>query len=225
MPAHEFMELHAPTFHEHGVSQSFLKASMMLCAQASSASVAEQGACGWSKVGCIETETRTRIQTAKTNKLVNVNGWQWSLEEESKKKNGRPRTLQLFDALDSLVEEKQAVAMQAGAKEGGDDDIGASADVALDDDDELASDFDGEEVEEGGDMDAGNDEAPVGLDFDEEEWEVESDPEAYESDGPACECLPVRSAIKCNDALQAALPGIVDFRNSDFEVTRKLAFS
>ena len=74
-------------------------------------------------------------------------------------------------------------------------------------------------------VDAGNDEAPVGLDFDEEEWEVESDPEAYESDGPACECLPVRSAIKCNDTLQAALPGIVDFRNSDFEVTRKLAFS
>ena len=57
---------------------------MMLCAQPSSASVAEQGVCGWSKVGCIETEKRTALLTSKTNKLVNVNGWQWSLQQEKK---------------------------------------------------------------------------------------------------------------------------------------------
>ena len=102
MHAHDFIELHASSFVAMGVTPIFMRAAMMLCAQPSSASVAEQGACGWSKVGCIETEKRTRILTGKTNKLVNVNGWQWALEED-KKANKKPRTLQLFDALDELV--------------------------------------------------------------------------------------------------------------------------
>ena len=131
MHAHDFMELHASSFVERGVTPMFMRVAMMLCAQPSSASVAEQGACGWSKVGCIETEKRSRILTGKTNMLVNVNGWQWSLEED-KQHHKRPHTLQLFDALDELVREKQSDAVEKGVQEGEDDVQGATADADMD---------------------------------------------------------------------------------------------
>ena len=67
--------------YDHILPESFAKAGMQLCAQPSSASVAKQGVVGWSKVGAIETIKRTRILTAKTNKLVNVNGWLWAAEK------------------------------------------------------------------------------------------------------------------------------------------------
>ena len=226
--AHEFMELHASTFVTHGVTPSFMRSAMQLCAQTSAASVAEhcQGACGWSKVGCIETEKRSRLLTHRTDKLVNINGWQWALQEDTKPQN-QPRTTELFEALDELVSEKQTVALEIGNKEGEDDTIGGSADAPEGDgnddhDDNEDNEGDNEEQDETNNTCEGDVEEDV-----EEEYNTpaESDAAVYDSDGPACADLPVRSAIKCNQALELALPGIVDFRNCDFEVTRKLAFA
>ena len=63
-----------------GLSE-FTAAAIQLTSKASSASVAEQGVTGWSKVGCIETDKRTRILTHKTSKLVSVGGWQWAMRQ------------------------------------------------------------------------------------------------------------------------------------------------
>ena len=104
-----------------------------------------------------------------------------------------------------------------GVQEGEDDVEGATADADMEEEEE--------EEEEDTTPDSLEEEEEEEEEVEEEEEEVQSDPDAYDSDGPACAVLPIRSAIKCNDALEAALPGIIDFRNSDFEVTRRLAFS
>ena len=102
---------------DHSLPPAFAKAGMQLCAQPASASVAEQGVCGWSKVGCIETAKRTRIQTAKTNMLVNVNGWLWAQDKITETPK-RPHNLQLYDTMDDLMARTQDVAREAGKDEG-----------------------------------------------------------------------------------------------------------
>jgi hypothetical protein len=80
--------------------------AMKLTSLAASASVCEQGVVGWSKVGCIETQRRSRLLTGKTNKLVNVNGALWSQQHahtESSNKAGA-----ILDLLDALVQDTLA---------------------------------------------------------------------------------------------------------------------
>ena len=55
--------------------EEFVAAAEKVTSKAASASVAEQGLVGWSKVGAIETTSRSRILTSKTSKLCNVGGW------------------------------------------------------------------------------------------------------------------------------------------------------
>ena len=101
----------------------FVQAAMKVTSKASSASVAEQGVCGWSKVGSIETAKRTRITTAKTNKLVNVSGWQWAVKQQNRMHSSSDRmdALTMFDALNGMVEKTREEAIARGLEEGNDD--------------------------------------------------------------------------------------------------------
>ena len=99
---------------EHRLPAAFAKAGMQLCSQPASASVAEQGVCGWSKVGCIETAKRTRILTAKSDKLVNVNGWLWA-QEKMKTAPKRPKNLDLYDTMDAMMEKTQEDIFKRGS--------------------------------------------------------------------------------------------------------------
>ena len=74
-------------------------------------------------MGCIETDKRRRLLTAKTSKLVNVGGWQHTLrcQEHMAGKTDRPEDFKLFEALDELVESTCKKAAASGLKEGEDD--------------------------------------------------------------------------------------------------------
>ena len=113
----------------------FTHAAMQLTSKASSASVAEQEVSGWSKVGCIESEKRTRILTSKTSKLVNVGGWQWAMKQEERLSSKGDRKDQ-FKLLDEMVNKTVDEAHAAGLTEGIDD---QKDDNAEDDDDTTAT--------------------------------------------------------------------------------------
>ena len=79
---------------------ALVQAAMYLTSKTSSASVAEQGVVGWSKVGAIETNKRLRIHTATTDKLVNICGVEWCKREDAKPADAkRPKNLDLFECL------------------------------------------------------------------------------------------------------------------------------
>lgn len=212
---------------DHSLPPAFAKAGMQLCAQPASASVAEQGVCGWSKVGCIETSKRTRLMTAKTNMLVNVSGWLWA-QEKMKEVRKRPHNLQLYDTMDDLMERTQDAAREAGKDEGvsdahtefeftdGEDEEGGAVELEIPDitDVEMPPST---AIEKEGAYD--------GLAGGESDY-GSSDDEAARSSP-----LPPATVVKYNDKLKEVLtcnfgkPGC-NLRNTDFESTaRKLAFS
>ena len=193
---------------------------MQLCSQTTSASVAEQGVCGWSKVGCVETAKRTRILTAKTNKLVNVNGWLWT-QEKMKTTPIRPKNLDLYNTMDAMMEKTQELARACGRAEGESD---AATDFELTD---AGEDSEGE----ASDMEIPDDDsteiAPLakegaysGLDLDEEEYSDVDDEDANRTSP-----LPPATAVKVNDTLKEVLGGVPSLRKTNFEsAIRRLAF-
>ena len=175
---------------------------MQLTAQASSAAAPEQGVVGWSKVGCIETDKRKNLQTHKTDKLVNVNGWNWA-QEQVKKPMQRPPNMKLFDTLDELVAGTQEHAQEQGLAEGADDDeLGGKE--GEEKEKEPEEDEDGSFVDEdtGETVVASSAEEEDEEDEEEEEEEEEvasdSGDDGYQTDDVVCPALPKRSAIKCN---------------------------
>jgi len=129
----------------------FVEAAEKITSKAASASVAEQGLVGWSKVGAIETTSRSRILTSKTSKLCNVGGWQWAVKAMKRMESAEDRkdALKLFDALNEFVETTREEAAAAGLDEGADDND--------EEDEEDGEDQEEEEEEEIPDM--GDDEA------------------------------------------------------------------
>lgn len=240
VPAHEWWTTTGERL-ELGVLEKW---AAKVCSLASAASVAEQGVVGWSRVGAIESERRTRLVTSKTNKLVNVNGHQWALRNKRKAAK-LPRTMELFDTLDAMLVDEANEAKQAGLAEGEDDPVGyghgADGDVeplAMGDDLEPAP-LEVEEDDEPSDVRLrldrlasleADDPAAEALHGGEGEYsESESDDDATETDtaadAPAPATLPRRVRVVVNDALKAKLDSLVDLRGSDFEVTRRLAFA
>ena len=214
-------------------ARPFVKWGKRLCAAASSASVSEQGVVGWSRVDGIESKRRTRIHTAKTDKLVNVNGWQWAVNEraqmdaklEAGKCASRSPVLALFDVLDGFCAEHEERAVEAGAMPRGvmSKDVIDLGDSDADDDDNASADAE-EPKSDGG--------APPAIG---DEWEVEEEDDAemgdhmepasdIDTDGDDTEVVEARSAIKCNARLADALPGIVDFKGTEFGAARELLF-
>lgn len=221
--------------------EDFVPAAMQLTSKASSASVAEQGVTGWSKVGCIETDKRTRILTSKTSQLVNVGGWQWSLAQRERmlSKTDRKDQLALFDALDALIARDQTEANTQELNEGIDDD------EKEDKDDDAAGDADADD-----NADADDDTDAALPDLPEKEGETflqelcdsvddvleknndaEDDAEEEEEEDEEGEDLTKeedpsgpRTNLKVNPSLEAALSGVPNLRASDFNSGRKLAF-
>ena len=207
-----------------------MKWGKRLCAAASSASVSEQGVVGWSRVDGIESKRRTRIHTSKTDKLVNVNGWQWAVNEradmDAKLEAGKciPQSpvLALFDVLDGFCAEHEERAVEAGVykyvidlgnSDTDDNEEHATADAAAPNNDGEAPPAIGDEWEvvEDDDHDAGMGDCMAPA----------SD---IDTDGEDTEVLDARSAIKCNARLTEALPGIVDFKGTEFGAARELVF-
>ena len=209
---------------EHRLPAAFAKAGMQLCSQPASASVAEQGVCGWSKVGCIETAKRTRILTAKSDKLVNVNGWLWA-QAKMKTAPKRPKNLDLYDTMDAMMEKTQEEARSCGRAEGESD---AATDFELTD---VGEDSEGEaydvELSDNDAEDNSQEIAPLAkegaysvLDLEEDEYSDVDDEDANHTSP-----LPPATVVKVNDTLKGVLTAVPSLRKTNFEsAIRKLAF-
>ena len=210
----------------------YVEPAMQVTSKAAAASVAEQGVVGWSKVGSIETSSRTRIATSKTSKLCNVGGWQWAAKEKAKMQTPEDRKdcLKLFDALDEYVEVTREEALAAGLEEGADaidedgggndaeeaeeeQDPGENVPELPEETDEYKQDlFSSEE-----DLTRGDVEEEIIEEEDNDEDEGEDLEEMEEPSGP-------RPVMKVNESLLGELPRPVNFRTSQFDSRRTLAF-
>ena len=218
----------------------YTAAAMQLTSKAASASVAEQGVTGWSKVGSIETDKRTRILTSKTSKLVSVGGWQWSLKQRARMLSDHDRKdqLKLFDALDTLIGKDQDEARKLGLTEGGDDDEdeemahseadNADADAHADAADPVpipdlpeACDEYVQELAVSEEAILQQDQAYVGAEETQEEEddsEGEDLSEIEEPSGP-------RTDLRVNASLEAALEGVPNIRATNFNSAKRLTFA
>ena len=164
--------------------------AMKLTSLAASASACEQGVVGWSKVGCIETQRRSRLLTGKTNQLVNVNGALWSQQQTQTECTNKAGAI--LDLLDVLVQD--TLSEGKGEAFADDSQAGELTDVA--------------------DCRPHNDNNKSGSNTDSAD-DSDSGDDSADSDGHTthCDALPVntrRRTLQCNNELESALPLVLD---------------
>jgi hypothetical protein len=182
----------------------FVDAMKRLCSLCGSASSTEQGVSGWSKVGAIETAQRSRLQTSKTNKLVNIGGAAWARKQISYNKTVDV-VRDLSETLAEMVDETQGKVV--GPESADDLQSGGLPNIEL-----------GAAPGEGG-GEAGNEATSESEDEFEEFAEFASDFSGPRTQG----VFTCRKELRCNKSLESALPRIINFRESDL-ACRRLAF-
>lgn len=207
-----------------------------LTSKASSASVAEQGVTGWSKVGAIETDKRTRILTTKTDKLVSVGGWQWSLKQKEIMLSGKDRKdqLKLFDALDELIEKDLTEARKLGLTEGDDDGKEGEADAEKEADADAGPDADAPDPlpdlpEEGDDYVQELAVSEAEIMAQEPDSGVNETADEYDSEGEDLSAIEEpsgpRTDLKVNESLANTLEGVPNIRATKFSSAKQLTFA
>ena len=197
---------------------ALVQAAMYLTSKTSSASVAEQGVVGWSKVGAIETNKRLRIHTATTDKLVNICGVEWCKREDAKPADAkRPNNLDLFECLHEMIIDVQEKATALELSEAPDDatETETEGQVGVD------GEGDDEDEEVAVDRMATREEAESGY-ADDDASGYYSDT-AFEVDDDTGH-NPARTIVRPNDSLIACLPSLASIKGTKLNATRQLAF-